>query len=43
LIGYLSDNIDYFELEETEKEDIHSRLFTFTASGGKSRVIANVD
>jgi len=43
LIGYLSDNIDYFELEETDKEDIHSRLFTFTASGGKSRVIANVD
>jgi hypothetical protein len=43
LIGYLSDNIDYFDLEPTEKEDIHSRLFTFTASGGKSRVIANVD
>jgi len=41
-MGYLSDNIDYFDLD-TEKENIHSRLFTFTANGGKNRIIANVD
>jgi hypothetical protein len=43
LVTYLKENIEYFEREDNEEEDIHSRLFTFTAAGGKSRVIANVD
>jgi len=43
LVTYLEDNIDYFERDENDLDDIHSRLFTFTAAGGKSRVIANVD
>jgi len=43
LVTYLKDNIDYFEREDNGDSDIHSRLFTFTAAGGKSRVIANVD
>jgi hypothetical protein len=41
LINHLSDNIEYFDLEN--ESPIHSRLFTFTAPGGKSRIIANVD
>jgi hypothetical protein len=46
LVLMLSDNLEFFkeELEQNQEPDpIHSRLFTFTAKGGKSRVIANVD
>nr|UNG44319.1 RNA-dependent RNA polymerase [Fusarium asiaticum mitovirus 8] len=36
-------NISYKNIEEGKYNYIHSRLFNFTAPGGKFRVIANVD
>jgi hypothetical protein len=43
LLEHLNDDIYKTQVQAVDKKTIHSRLFTFTAPGGKSRIIANVD